>query len=100
MNFPQLRCAFWLPRLSDMSHSRLTLSTGWVITLCGSEFIGRLGGFSQRKLCGGYPSIEINACVDEGNADPVTVFPREPAQRSSDLKIRPDRWAAADDLGK
>jgi hypothetical protein len=24
MNFSQLRCAFWLRRLSDMSHSRLT----------------------------------------------------------------------------
>jgi hypothetical protein len=36
---------------------------------------------------GGYPSIEINACVDEGNADPVTIFPQERGQRSPDLKI-------------
>jgi hypothetical protein len=45
------------------------------------------GGINQRKLRGCYPSIEINACVDEGNTDPVTVFPQETAQGSTDLEI-------------
>jgi hypothetical protein len=45
------------------------------------------GRINQRKLRGCYPSIEINACVDEGNADPVTVVPQETTQGSTDLKI-------------
>lgn len=46
------------------------------------------GGINQRKFCERYPSIEINSRFDEGNAYPVTVFPQETAQGSTDLKIK------------